>query len=275
VGPGLCHLCREATEDNAHLFIHCQFTQVAWSNVLSILNLNCTWRGQNINDCMESWLRNKAVTKKLLVLLSWFLWQERNKTSFEGKTPSVGTVVYRTLSLLTKQQTEFKSQAIRLSPIIRLNGFTMDFFDGASIAGGTNCGAGGSLKRINAPEIRWIFNCGEGSNTKVELVGAWATFSMEKFLDIHHIQILGDSKVVITWLEQKCNLHAINIEGWKRSIRDLASSFQGTSYQHIFRDSNVEADKLSKRALLAPKGRLIYFKWDGEVESSPQFLNIF
>jgi hypothetical protein len=28
VGPGICYLCREATEDSAHLFIHCQFTQV-------------------------------------------------------------------------------------------------------------------------------------------------------------------------------------------------------------------------------------------------------
>jgi ribonuclease HI len=151
----------------------------------------------------------------------------------------------------------------------------MAFFYGASIVGGKNCGAGGSLKRLNALDTRWIFNCSEGSNTKAELVGAWATFAMAKFLDIHHIQILGDSKVVITWLQQKCKLHATNIEGWKHSIRELTSSLQGTIYHHILRDSNAEAGKLSKRALLAPKGRLIYFNWDGEVESSPQFLNIF
>jgi ribonuclease HI len=131
------------------------------------------------------------------------------------------------------------------------------------------------LKRLNALDVRWIFNCGEGSNTKAELVGAWATFAIAKLLDIHHIQILGDSKVVVDWLEQKGNLQAINIEGWKRRIRDLATSFQGTSFQHIFRESNEEADKLSKQALLAPRGRLIYFNWDGENEGPPQFLKIF
>jgi hypothetical protein len=61
VGPGLCHLCRAATEDSTHIFIHCQFSQAAWSNILSILNLNCTWRGQDLNECMELWLQNKAI----------------------------------------------------------------------------------------------------------------------------------------------------------------------------------------------------------------------
>jgi ribonuclease HI len=77
----------------------------------------------------------------------------------------------------------------------------LNFFDGASIDGGENCGVGGSLKRLNALDVRWIFNCGEGSNTKAELVGAWTTFMMAKLLDTHHIQMLGDSKVVINWLE--------------------------------------------------------------------------
>jgi hypothetical protein len=69
---------------------------------------------------MNVWSRgfqNKVASKKLPVLLSWFIWKERNKSLFEGKAPSVGNVVYRTLSMLTNHQTEFKSQALRLSPI--------------------------------------------------------------------------------------------------------------------------------------------------------------
>jgi ribonuclease HI len=115
------------------------------------------------------------------------------------------------------------------------------------------------LKRLNAPYVRWIFNCGEGSNTKDELVGPWEAFIMEKLLDIHHIQMLADSKMVIDLLERKGKLHATKIEGWKRRIWDLATKFQGTYFQHIFKESNEEVDKLSKQALEAPKGRLIYF----------------
>jgi ribonuclease HI len=205
---------------------------------------------------METWTCNKAASKKLPVLMSWFLWLERNKALFEGKSPTVNSVVHQTLSLLTKHSTDLNSQAIRLSPIFRLNGYTMAFFDGASSVGDQICGAGGSLKRTNGPDIRWIFNCGVGSNTKAELVGAWATFAMEKLLDIHHIQIFGDSKVVIEWLEQKCNLQAVNIEGWKRSTRDLATSFQRINYQHIYRESNEEARQIIQTSSLGAKGKI-------------------
>jgi hypothetical protein len=77
------------------------------------------------------------------------------------------------------------------------------------------------------------------------------------------------------WLNQKYNIQAVNIEGWKRRTRQLASSFQRIYYQHIYRESNEEADKLSKRALSATKGRLNYYSWDGGVESSHQFIKIF
>jgi hypothetical protein len=148
----------------------------------------------------------------------------------------------------------------------------MTFFDDASINGGATCGAGGSLKRLNNPDVRWIFNCGGGSNTKVELVGAWET-SLWQISWIFITSMLGDSKVVIEWLQRKGKLHATKIEGWKRRVRDMEKKFQGTYFQHIFRESNEEADRLSKRALEAPKGNLIYFTWNSEIEGPPQSLN--
>jgi ribonuclease HI len=159
------------------------------------------------------------------------------------------------------QFSAFKSQVLRLSPIIRLHGYTLAFFDGASIAGGTICGVGSSLKCIDGSDTRWYFNCGEGSNNKAELLGAWATLTIAKIMGIQHIQVLGDSRVIVDWLNQVRNLQAINIEGWKIRTRDLASSFQGIIFQHIFRESNEEVDKLSKQALSTPKGRLSYFTW--------------
>jgi hypothetical protein len=73
--------------------------------------------------------------------------------------------------------------------------------------------------------------------------------TIAKILEIQHVQILGDFKIVIEWLKHKGNLQAINIEGWKsRKIRVLASTFQGISFQHIFIDYNEEVDLLSKQA---------------------------
>jgi ribonuclease HI len=212
---------------------------------------------------MDSWLLCKVASKKLPILLSWFTWNERNKALFDGKTPSGWVVAHMTLGALSNIPTDKNSQVLRLSPVIRLNGYSLAFFYGASTVGGSGCGAGGSLKLIEGPVVRWLFNCGEGSNTKEELVGAWASLTIAKILEIQHVQILGDSKIVIEWLNHKGNLQAINIEGWKRRIRVLASTFQGISFQHIFREYNEEAYLLSKEAITTTRGRLTYYYWDG------------
>jgi hypothetical protein len=157
--------------------------------------------------------RDKSLSKKIPVLTCWFIWNERNKVLFDGKTPSAWAVVYKILGALNKNSTTHKLQRLRLSPIIRINGYTLAFFYGASIAGGSNCGIGGTIKCLDSLAYRWYFNCGDGSNTKAELLGAWATLTIAKHLDIQYIQILGDSKVIIDWLNLKGNLQAINIEG--------------------------------------------------------------
>jgi hypothetical protein len=55
-------------------------------------------------------------------------------------------------------------------------------------------GQGVSLKCADAPDYRWYFNCGEGSNNKVELMGAWVTLTIVKRLEIQCLQVLGISK---------------------------------------------------------------------------------
>lgn len=75
---------------------------------------------------------------------------------------------------------------------------------------------------------------------------------------------MGDSKVVIDWLDQKGRLQVVSIEAWKRRIKELIPTFQCIHFHHIFRESNRVADQMSKIALSAVKGRLTYFSWDGE-----------
>jgi hypothetical protein len=79
--------------------------------------------------------------------------------------------------------------------------YSVAFFDGVAVTGGSNCGTGGTIMCINSSFYRWFLNCGEGPNTKEELLGAWGTLTLAKLLDHHFIQIMGDSKVIIEWLD--------------------------------------------------------------------------
>jgi hypothetical protein len=89
------------------------------------------------------------------------------------------------------------------------------------------------------------------------------------------IQILGNSKVIIDWINKKGNFQGVDIEGWKQKTRDLANSFQDISFQHIYRVFNKEADILSKKAFLEPEARLFFYQWCNGVESPHTHLDIF
>jgi len=133
----------------------------------------------------------------------------------------------------------------------------------------------GTIKIINAQVFHWYFNCGAETNTKAELLDALATLTISKLLDLHYIQVLGDSKVIIDWLDQKRKLQAINVEGWKQRTKDLIPSVKGISFHHIFREANSEGDQLSKLALSMTKGRITYFNWDGVIAGPNIHVDIF
>ena len=80
---------------------------------------------------------------------------------------------------------------------------TVACFDGASQANGKHYGGGGVFKTLDLSVYRWFFNCGEGTNTMAELLGVWATLMLAKHLSFHKLQVLGDSKVVIDWLNKR------------------------------------------------------------------------
>jgi len=52
---------------------------------------------------------------------------------------------------------------------------------------GGRCGAGGTLKCIEAPDYRWYINCGARSNMIAELMSVWAVLTIAKFLEIKNL----------------------------------------------------------------------------------------
>jgi len=45
--------------------------------------------------------------------------------------------------------------------------------------------------------IKWTYNCVEGTNSKFELLGAWATLTLATILNILDLQVLGDCRIII------------------------------------------------------------------------------
>jgi hypothetical protein len=60
---------------------------------------------------------------------------------------------------------------------------------------------------------------------------------------------LGDSKIVVDWLNLKCNLHVSSLLGWMEKVRYLITLLREIKFDHNYREENGEADTLSKKAL--------------------------
>jgi len=142
------------------------------------------------------------------------------------------------------------------------------WFDGASQLGGTQCGAGGKININSHSSIHWTLNCCQGTNTKAELIGAWTSLILaSRHTDA--LLLLGDSKITIDWLKGKANLQVAALNCWKARTLDATLLFRHLTFQHIYREENLVADSLSKKALLLPPCQIFFSYWEDGHEGIP------
>jgi hypothetical protein len=108
-----------------------------------------------------------------------------------------------------------------------------------------------------------------------ELLGVWALLSLAIRLHIYDLQVVGDSKIIIDWLNRKCDLQVMGLAFWKDRIKALILEFSALDFSHTYRDFNQEADELSKQALELPEGRLTYFQMEDGLVGPSLFLNLY
>jgi ribonuclease HI len=183
-------------------------------------------------------------------------------------------VIYKTLALQNIINAPLKDRIPRDIMIPQQKDTSLAWFDGAAQRDDNLCGAGGVIKTIDSRVIRWIYNCGRGTNTREKLMGAWATLMLADYLSLHRIQVMGDSRVVIDWLLNKGRLQVCAVEGWKSRIKVLIKRFQSISFQHIYRSYNIEADILSKQAFDEPEGKISYYHWSNGAEGPRRHIRI-
>jgi hypothetical protein len=93
-------------------------------------------------------------------------------------------------------------------------------------------------------------------------MGAWATLHLASRLHIENLHLIGDSRVIIDWLNHQGKLNIITLLAWKDRIRSLLRYFKKLSFSHTSREFNREADLLSKTTLQGNPGLLlIYNQW--------------
>ena len=103
----------------------------------------------------------------------------------------------------------------------------------------------------------WL-GLGSGTNTKAELVALWALLRLARELNIDNISILGDSMAIIGWAGKEHPIRINKIFGWLNRTAEIIDTFQHTYFQHLHREYNTTADRLSKRGLRINEGYIFY-----------------
>lgn len=125
---------------------------------------------------------------------------------------------------------------------------------------GLNSGVGGVLKINKICSYKWFINCGPRSNTRAELLGAWALLTLTNRLSIQWMHLIGNSKIIIDWMCGKGRLQVISLDCWKERVSILISSFQKITFDYVYREGNREADNLSKLVLQKTPRKLTYYQ---------------
>jgi ribonuclease HI len=214
-------------------------------------------------------------SNSLAALTCWWIWIERNQVIFEGRPPSCQAVVHKILSNFKWQPSSQKILQYKVCDYQLTEGTILICFDGAALSNGLCCGAGGTFRAHQTRTTNWYLNCGAGTNNKAELLGLWVSLTLAKIWNLNHILVLGDSKLIIDWINQTCKFNSVHLEGWKQETLKLSTNFSDIHFSHIPRTHNRAADSLSKRALSGVVGRLSVYHSDLGIESHISSYNLF
>ena len=120
----------------------------------------------------------------------------------------------------------------------------MFFFNGAQQEG--KCGAGMVIRLNDSHVINLNMGVGDGTNTFVDLISLWGLLWFTKKRGLLQLQIFGDSKIVIDWVNGLNSLQSLSFYCWLRRTDILKSCFHILSFKHIYRVFNSDVDFLSK-----------------------------
>ena len=191
-------------------------------------------------------------------LFVFTIWDVRNKSIFKDTLPSSDLTVNLLLQKVMEHRKEIKPKPKRVLKPPRMDkNIPWAFFDGESQGEALVGGEGGILYMNEMSKTEIFFSPCQGTNNKAELSALWSVLKIATKKNVKNLQICGDSKLTIDWANGKLQINAPHLQHLLRAIKSQVERFDSLSFQHIYRELNEYADKLSKAALSLPPGIML------------------
>lgn len=123
------------------------------------------------------------------------------------------------------------------------------FFDGACRGNPGPATFGGVIYDANGEEIDHFKTfLGETTNNVAEYCGLLAGLNRAKALNITHLEVYGDSNLVIQQVSGKWKVKNHRLKTIYKQIKTVEKFFTSIKYQHVYRNKNKRADALANEA---------------------------
>ena len=110
-------------------------------------------------------------------------------------------------------------------------------------------------------KIQASFSLGNCTNNKAELAALHLVLNLAINHNISQLQVFGDSKMVVEWVNRKIQINAPHLQQLLNAIKRMFEFFTGFIISHIYRELNMEADGLSELAMLLDPGKLKFLHY--------------
>jgi len=143
------------------------------------------------------------LSRRIFILSLCDIWKWRNNIIFNGTKISSSETMFNIVAAfeafsqksINHKRVDSSYQSMETSP------FPKAFFDDAEHQGTCGCGILIMINENTQFSIHW--NGGRGSNSKVEAMALAVLLKFCLFLDLQHVSIFGDSKVMVDFISRK------------------------------------------------------------------------
>jgi len=123
------------------------------------------------------------------------------------------------------------------------------FFDGACRGNPGPATFGGVIYNKEGEEIDHFKSfLGKTTNNVAEYCGLLAGLNRAKILNITHLEVYGDSNLVIKQVSGQWKIKKDHLKTIYNQIKQVEKFFTSIKYEHVYRHKNKRADALANEA---------------------------
>eukprot|EP00253_Pinus_taeda_P010548 PITA_10548 len=237
-GPSICCFCKAEEETIQHSFLLCPWVQNCWQQLTS--PLEARGRYDQVHSLQKNWKKDYPhhrrgktnlirIWKCIPVTLCWNLWLARNNLIFNNIQPRMGTIIAKTMASI--------SETISVNYIATPDQatWTQEEKDWYS---------------------KYEWGLGEATNNSAEAYSLLMGTNMLLEKGLRNAIIIGDSSIIISSMITGNKFTKKSLNNTRIRILDNLRDLGDSSFRHVLREHNAEADLLASRAVNLKQGQV-------------------